>query len=86
MISSCRSRQRRARARKLCLAAANGLVTGPGRTPVLAHEPLNPFAAHPDALAESQLSVHSRRAVGLPRSGVNVADHLDQLQVGPSAR
>ena len=53
---------------------------------VFAHEPLDAFAPDPYALSEAELGVHPWRAVGVARSGVDVADDLDQLQIRPPAR
>jgi hypothetical protein len=49
--------------------------------PMLAHEPFDAFAPGSDVLAQAELGVHPRGAVGLPRAGVDVADDLGQLQI-----
>jgi hypothetical protein len=64
----------------------------PRATPVdagdagLAHEPLHAFAAHPDALTESQLGVHPRRTVGAPRLAMDLENRSGQRGVLASPR
>src|SRR5690606_20576768 len=55
--------------------------------PVGAHQPLDPFAAHPPALA-AQRGVHPRAAVGAARRLVDLADLRQKLFVltSPTAR
>jgi hypothetical protein len=54
----------------------------------VAHEALHPLAADADVLAEAELGVHPRAAIGATGLAVNLADGLDQLGVlaSPLAR
>jgi hypothetical protein len=48
-----------------------------------AHEPLHPFAAHPNALAEAQFGVDPRSAIGAAGLAVDLDDRLGQDGVFP---